>query len=312
MTEQFFPLLRALVTHRLSSDGYPQTKIASYLGISQAMVSKYLTRPLPPGSREEAEYLASEVALLIASGADRAALTGLICQWCFDHKEKGNLCTHHPVDHCAVCITLRNKESVGERHHVLSDLEAAIRELEGMDLDAITPQVRINIAEALPGAENIMDIASIPGRLVPVGDGIRVLAPPEFGVSRHLSTLLLAIIRKDPDFRAIMNIRYDANVEQVLKENGDRALRLDRDRYGSLPEMIGAMEMIHCDIFIDPGDFGIEPCTYLLGPGAPTLVRKALGIRDRIILMQRRMDPTGISEHVKITENNGRKEREKE
>lgn len=296
MTERFFPLLRALVTRRLSTEGYPQTKIASYLGISQAMVSKYLTRSLPPGPREEADYLATEVALLIASGADKATLTGLICQWCFDHKEKGNLCTHHPVDHCSVCITLRNKEAVGERHHVLSDLDAAVRELEGKDLEAITPQVRINIAEALPGAENIMDIASIPGRLVPVGDGIRVLAPPEFGISRHLSTLLLSIMKREPEYRAIMNIRYDPNVEQVLKDSGDRVLVLDRHRYENLPEMIRTMTRIPFKILIDPGDFGIEPCTYLLGQSAPAIVREALRIRDRIVSMDSGTPPAGVGE----------------
>ena len=55
------------------------------------------------------------------------------------------------------------------------------------------PQIRINIAEATENPQTSMDIASIPGRLVPIKDKIMTPAEPEFGVSGTLSKILIKI-----------------------------------------------------------------------------------------------------------------------
>ena len=267
-------MIRALVSRKLRNDGMSQTEIASGLGISQAMVSKYLRRPPNTESFEEAEYIASEIAGLIASGAGEAAVTGLLCQWCFNFKEKGKLCRFHPVEHCTICMTLRSREAVGERYTVLHDLEKAVSELENAGISPLIPEVRINIARALNKAESTMEVASIPGRLVVIGDRVRAPAPPEFGASRHLSTLLLHL-PQDSDFRAVMNIRFDRDVEKAIKNTKMKAAHMDRTEFQGVGEFLESGEWAGKEIVIDPGDFGIEPCAYILGRTAVEVVKKA-------------------------------------
>lgn len=237
MNDRFLPTIRGLTARKLTDNGWSQSAIAAVLDVSQGMVSKYLGRDLPMAPFAEIEQLAAEAADLIGHGADKVALTGLICKWCFSFKEKGKLCEHHRIRSCSVCMNLRSEEGIGDRLRVLEDIEQAIQHLEGADAEYLSPQVRINIARALPKAESSMDVAAVPGRLIPLTKGFRTLAPPEFGASRHLSSLLLAVMDRDPEIRAVMNIRYGEDMDAVLskgnrggeedavgvgKRNGDR------------------------------------------------------------------------------------------
>jgi XRE family transcriptional regulator, thiamine biosynthesis regulator len=276
INEQFLPTIRGLTARRLGELGHSQSVIADALGVSQAMVSKYLSRPQVMEPFPEIEQLALEAADLIIHGADRASLTGLVCKWCFAFKEKGKLCSHHPVDSCSVCMNLRSEEGIGERLRVLEDLEQAIGHLDGTDASVLSPQVRINIARALPESESSMDIAAIPGRLIPLTRGFRTLAPPEFGASRHLSMILLAAMGRDPEIRAVMNIRYDQTMDRVLRKGELKVGFLDRTQFGGIIEFIGSPAWDREEVIVDVGDFGIEPCTYVFGPSAVRVVDRAL------------------------------------
>jgi len=46
------------------------------------------------------------------------------------------------------------------------------------------------------------------------------LSPPEFGFSRHVASIVLAIVQADPDRRAVMNIRYREDLIDVAKRLG--------------------------------------------------------------------------------------------
>ena len=265
-----------MVARKLVRMDWSQSTIAEALGVSQAMVSKYLTRPFPIESFPEAEDLAQEAAHLNSHGADRAAIVALVCKWCFTYKEKGNLCAHHPVDHCSVCMNLRSQEEVGERFNVLNDIDQAVNTLQEMDVESLSPQVRINIAQAVSEAENSMDIAAIPGRLIPLAKGVRTLAPPEFGVSRHLSSLLLASMKKNPGIRAVMNIRYDPSMDQSLKKIPGQTVYLDRTTHSTLEDPLASDVWNGQEFIVDSGDFGIEPCTYVFGQTAPQVVEKVM------------------------------------
>ena len=271
-------MVRAMVSRNLTDRGWAQSRIANKLGISQAMVSKYLMKPFPMDPFEEADHLASELTSLLIQNGEEAAITGLICQWCFTFKEKGNLCTHHPIEHCSICMTLRSREAVGERFTVLSDIENALGLLHGNDLSAISPQVRMNIAMSLTTAKNTQDVASIPGRIIPVVNGIRTMGPPEFGVSQHLAGILLLAKKTLPGLRAVMNIRYDEEIKRAMAGSTLKIQVLDRINFQDAEEMVNSGSIGNFDILIDPGDFGIEPCTYVFGTSASRVVGHALNI----------------------------------
>lgn len=261
---------------------WSQSNIAAALGVSQAMVSKYLSRSRRTDSFPEVEDLAREAADLIHNGAQRAAIIGLVCKWCFSFKEKGSLCSYHPVESCSVCMNLRSQEEVGERFRVLGDIETAVQRIQGMDIDPLSPQVRINIAQATSDAEDSMDVAAIPGRLVPLGKEVRTLAPPEFGASRHLSSLLLAMMKRDPALKAVMNIRYDPSMDTILEQAPFTASYLDRTIFSNLEEFIASSEWQKGEVVVDSGDFGIEPCAYIFGSTAPGVVEKAFKLMTEL------------------------------
>ena len=285
LNDRFLPTLRGLTARRLSRAGWAQSAIADTLGVSQGMVSKYLTRDLPMEPPGEMERLAAEAADLIMHGTDRAGLTDLVCKWCFAFKERGRLCEYHPVASCSVCMNLRSEENIGDRLRVLEDISEAIRHLENTGAGYLSPQVRINIARALGGAESSMDVAAIPGRLVPVAGGFRAIAPPEFGASRHLASLLLTTTGRQQDLRAVMNIRYEPGMDRWLKESPGVAY-LDRAVYRDISSFIASEAWDGQEIIVDPGDFGIEPCTYVFGTSAVRVVDRVLSLFGQ--------DPCGI------------------
>src|SRR5687767_14964327 len=79
--ERVFPYLRGLVARRLLDAGLRQGRVAVHLGVSQAMVSKYVRAlpPLPPGGSEVTwRRLADEAAARVLEDERRGGLA----PWC--------------------------------------------------------------------------------------------------------------------------------------------------------------------------------------------------------------------------------------
>ncbi|MCL2607678.1 MAG: bifunctional hydroxymethylpyrimidine kinase/phosphomethylpyrimidine kinase [Methanomassiliicoccaceae archaeon] len=82
------------------------------------------------------------------------------------------------------------------------------------------PSVGMNIAYAAAGAEDVMDVAAVQGKIFSV-DGMPVRAGPVmFGAAEHISHMILAAMRSDRDVRAAVNIRHDENILKAVKEAG--------------------------------------------------------------------------------------------
>ena len=120
-----------------------------------------------------------------------------------------------------------------------------------------------------------MDIAAIPGRLIPLTKGVRTLSPPEFGASKHLSSLLLAVMTLDPSLKAVMNIRYTQSMDPILLADPFNASYMDRTVFSSLEEFICSQQLQSREVLVDSGDFGIEPCAYIFSTNALGVVEKA-------------------------------------
>jgi hypothetical protein len=91
-----------------------------------------------------------------------------------------------------------------------------------------------------------------------------------FGRSKHLSSLLL-YLREIIDVNAIMNIAY---IEDVLKNNFS---------YSYLTKDFKLQDnKNNVDVLLHKGDFGIEPCAYVLGRDAVDVVNKVIKIKEEI------------------------------
>lgn len=272
LQERLLPYLRAETARRLSEHGLRQQRIAEHLGVSQAMVSKYLRTSVAAPTGAPAATLQTLV--------DRAAETvleeegkGRLPAWC-------PLCPQlwgRPITAAAPgadlqeCLRGERPPAHDESLHVLQNVTAAGDRLRRLGFGRLAPQVNVNVAMALPDAHDPRGVAAFPGRLVEVAGEVRPVSEPGFGASNHLSQILLRVGKTHPAMRAVMCLRDGDDVRRALRAAGLRFRILRRSRRElvvSLPR-----QESH-DALIDPGDFGIEPITYLLGETALDVVDK--------------------------------------
>lgn len=265
--EQLLPYLRAESAKRLSERGVRQNRIAEHLGVSQAMVSKYLrSNPRPPTGASVAT---------LQTLVDRSVTTVL------EEEQKGRLPAWCPI--CPSvwpamnlgfdeCLRGEGPRSPDDSQRVLENLHGAAQRLRSRDFLRLAPEVNINIAMATPEARDSRSVAAFPGRIVEVHGELRPVSEPEFGASQHLSDVLLKVRRFLPEVRAVACFRDHEETRRALKAAGLTVRFLKRVR----ADLVVALPKRQpVDALIDPGAFGIEPITYFLGESAIEAVEKA-------------------------------------
>jgi hydroxymethylpyrimidine kinase / phosphomethylpyrimidine kinase / thiamine-phosphate diphosphorylase len=187
---------------------------------------------------------------------------------------------HRPLDHGVVL------KRDAERFEIVEALGEAFRALRAMGFAALIPEVQSNFAYALPWAETIEDVAAFPGRIVRVGTDIAAPAAPAFGASRHIARVVLTVMRRDPAYRACVNIRYAPDILARLRSAGFSVVSFDRREE---PAEVKARESATLewgteralegteaipDAVADAGDIGKEPMIRLLGRAPAEIVEK--------------------------------------
>lgn len=257
--ETLFSDIRIRVAHLLKSSGFTQTEIAHHLHVSQVMVSKYLSKAPEPS--EELDEVASEIVQMINQKRDEKDILLYVCQTCFRWREGGITCQLHPLSDCTVCTQLRSPEIMDEKKKVIQNIQEALQILESNpSIMKVMPEVRMNIAMALQNASNPMEVAAVPGRLIPLHGKICGISAPEFGASHHLASILIKTTNK-----AVINIKYSEEILSHIRE-----LHLSLTYTPGEP----------ADVLIDRGGFGIEPCTYIFGKNAVDAALTVLRIAE--------------------------------
>ena len=175
-----------------------------------------------------------------------------------------------------------------ERYRVIQDLKEAMERLRAGAIGAVIPEVSSNLGYALPYAEDAWDIAAFPGRIVRFGDSVASLANPEFGASQHIASIILTVMKFNPDYCSAMNIRYSRETIALLKKKGFTVVGFDRrlepkrvkKREGSslewgVGEVLRRMKRVP-DFIYDEGDMGKEPMIRVLGMNPQEVVGKVL------------------------------------
>ncbi|MFB6141622.1 MAG: thiamine-phosphate synthase family protein, partial [Halosimplex sp.] len=164
--------------------------------------------------------------------------------------------------------------AVRAAEQVLASVRRGVRILENTDgFPALIPAVGSNLVECLPDAEGIEDVAAVPGRILDLEGTTAVPADPEFGVSEHVASVLLAARAGGSDARAALNVRYDPEIIETLEAAGHVAVAFDAD--ADLEPAIDAAleEAPDADVLYQTGGFGVEPIVYVLAADAPTAAR---------------------------------------
>lgn len=288
----FVPTWRSLLVRRLTEAGLPQTEVAELLGISQSAVSKHLQGKLGSDPRLEREPRLLETVDRVARGLRErtmsqfeALLEAEALVRAFE--DRGPVCRIHEEEMpelqglgCDICIRVSGTVLLPEQA-ALQDLRAALRILEATPgLSALLPHVGTNVARAVPGATDPSAVAAVPGGLFEMRGAVKVASAPEFGVSRHVGEVLLAVHRQDPSRLACLNLAPRPGLLAAAAAQGMRVAEVSPEverRPGELRFPAGVP-----DVFHHPGAFGVEPQAYFVGPDATRLAQAVRGLAQRL------------------------------
>ena len=304
MVKDFLPNVRGLIAHKLKSRGYSQTRISQFLGITQPSISYYFQnneasfrkKLVELGLDERSidryiEILADDVISNVPQSVEtlhviwRELIVG--GQICNLHRKKVP-----SLKNCSVCVKFFSPTQHNEaKENHLKSMIKAISSIETSPyFAAIVPEVYVNIATSLDSAETIDDIATIPGRIVRVRNLVKATASPEFGIQSHLAKLLLGIRRTNPNYKAVINTKFDEKLKAVVCS---MKLPYAKTEHNTMPSEDGVIESIKSImkaksealfVVFDEGAFGLEPMTYIIGDKLQNLVQVVMDIAKEYVI----------------------------
>ena len=178
------------------------------------------------------------------------------------------------------------------RYEVLEALKQAAARLQKEDINPLIPEVMTNLGYAVPYPEGPQDVAAFPGRLVKGPDGVIIPAPPGFGASRHIASIILAAMETHPYLRAAMNIKYLYGIENLAPLLQMRLATFDLAQLSpdiKTPESCLLTRLLPSVLQADTppphllahqGAKGLEPMLYLLGTDPMSVAEKALALKN--------------------------------
>ncbi len=284
IVEELLPEVRRRVARSLRKSGWSQERIASVLGTSQAMVSRYLREEgnCPRSLSRMSEIISRDVTASILSGSEREDLSERFCSLVRSCTNEGMLSTRFRERfHQELAVDCFGSSSgPGQRSRVLFDLSGALKLLQGRDISPLVPAIKVNLAQAIEGAASREEVASFPGRLMERHGRITGALPPEFGASRHLAQTLLWAMKLRPEISAAINLRYEEMIGELLAGSPGLVV-LDRGK-STIEDVLSDPSVKDLRFLVDPGDFGLEPCLYIFGRSSPDVAMEALEIMERV------------------------------
>ena len=289
VVEDVLPTLRVLLARELATRELTQQEIATHLGVTQAAVSTYVNGDpeLEPriADHPRTEATVERVATGLADGGmDPYDALSAVLELVRAFEDRGPICELHEEAMpgleglgCDLCVRGANPALRTERA-VLDDVREAARVLAtSPGVAAAMPNVGTNVGTALPDADEVADVAAVPGRIYEMDGRVEVPANPEFGASEHVATTILAAMVVDSDRRGAVNLVTDDALLSAADARGLDRMAFDadyEDRGSRLREQFDERGGVP-DVLYHRGAFGIEPITYVLGETGAAAARLA-------------------------------------
>ena len=109
--------------------------------------------------------------------------------------------------------------STGEMYAVIGNLVTAVNMLQSWaEFASLIPEVRTNLAYALPGASTAKEVAAIEGRITVVHSLPQACGMPAWGASDHLARRILEARKYDGEISAAINFKCEDTIIEVVKE----------------------------------------------------------------------------------------------
>lgn len=242
--------LKRSIARILYSKKIEQSTISKILNLSQPMVSNYCNsnKEIPENIMKIAKGISEKI-------IDKQPINFQTCISFLNINIEGNF-----------LIADKNEIITDENSRITDNLKQAFYKLKEKNIKGLIPEVKINIAMSKRNAKKSDDVASFLNGLIITEEKITGYNSIRFGKSKHLSSLLLKL-SKNLNSYAIMNIAYKKNIEKTKFKVGLLSKNFKLKNTNK-----------NFDILIHKGDFGIEPCAYILGKDATEVANKLLKI----------------------------------
>ena len=284
VVEAFLPTFRTLLAGELRDRELTQWEVADLLGISQSAVSKYAHGEVDVNEELSRDDRVRELVGTLADGLASGEMTRVQAlveaEVLVRRLERGDVLARL---HQAAFPPLAEYEGTFDVHdpdgelrtteRVRSSVRRGVRSLEhASGFAALVPAVGSNLVEALPDATTIDDVAAVPGRILDVKGRATVPGDPEFGVSEHVASVLLAARAAGSPARAALNVRYDEALVEDLAAAGRTPVEFDAEAPLETAVEAAVADAPEADVLYQTGAMGIEPVCYVLGADAGAVV----------------------------------------
>lgn len=283
VVEEFLPTFRSLLAEALRERGFTQIEVAEHLGISQSAVSKYVHGDVARNEAimetEQVRDLVDQLAEGLATGEMTTAEALIEAEICIRELERGGILADlhaeavPEIDSYDGEFAIHDPDSrLREANRARASVRRGLRTLQNTPgFPQRIPAVGSNLVQCLPDAETIDDVVGVPGRLLSIRGQLTIPGEPEFGVSQHVASVLLAARNAGSDHRAAVNVSYSEELVEALTERGHTAVEFDAD--AELEQAIADAldEHPEATVLYQSGGYGIEPILYLFGEDAPTV-----------------------------------------
>ena len=298
VVDEFLPTVRSMLAEDLRDRGFTQREVADALGISQSAVSKYAHGDVARRERIVADDRVRDLVDRVGEGlaaGDLSPVAALVeIEVLIRRLEAGDLLAdlHEEampaLADADVEFSVHDPDSgLRERERVLGSVRRGLRTLTNASgFAALIPNVGANVAECLDDARTIDDVAAVPGRLVDVKGRAMVPGEPEFGVSEHVATVLLAARAAGATARGAVNVRYDPDTVAALAASFPTVeFDAERSTEEAVADAVAEADLPLGDadgetlVLYQTGAVGVEPIVYVLAPtasGAAQVVRDLL------------------------------------
>ena len=247
-------LLKKSIAQTLYRNNFEQLTISKILGLTQPMVSNYCssTEKIPKNIQKLSEKITKKI-------IDDESIKFQTCITFSNNEYEG---TYYIAD--------KNEIINKENSKIVDNLTRAFSLIKNKNISGLIPEIKINIAMSKEKPTCNEDIASFSNGLIIADNCIVGYNGIRFGSSKHLSTFLLKL-RENLNVYAIMNIAYGSNLSLTDLSIGYLTKEYElKKKYTS------------ADILLHNGDFGIEPCAYVIGEDAVDVAKKVLKIGEKI------------------------------
>jgi len=286
VVDRFLPTVRSMLATELRDRGFTQREVADALGVSQSAVSKYLHGGVAREERIATDDRVREAVERVAEGlatGDTSRVAALVELEVLIRRLEtdGVLAELHAeavpeLREADAPFAVHDPESpLRERERVLASVRRGLGILTSASgFASLIPNVGSNVAECLADADGIADVAAVPGRLVDVKGRATVPGEPEFGVSGHVASVLLAARAAGADVRGAVNVRYDpALVDRLAADHPTVEFDADGDAPGAVRRALSGRSPGETVVVYQTGGVGIEPVVYVLAADAPAAAR---------------------------------------